>query len=272
MQNIFNSLKRNAATFALLAAIRISFLSVSFAAPECRQFRAAGIGGDGWCDVSGAVKMSAVHSPSNGWVLAGVSKTPSPSGGAEFGVSAGGTPSPYGFDAGETGTVSVAYFVILAEGVPPLATLVSSPGAPCRLLPDSELSFFGASSETSRDFQTQFMGGSNSTSVNNGDAPLTADSKTKLVVCRWDAPVEISRVFVGGHAANWRWRRSFDGSILEFILADGISEHEDLCIRRYISAAYGIGKISEPAEDLVGTLNRLGINDFVLFGSVITVR
>ena len=116
------------------------------------------------------------------------------------------------------------------------------------------------------------MGSENETSVNNGEAFLVADSKTKLVVCRWDAPVALSRMFIGGHAGNFRLHRNFAASINEIILCDEITENDDLCIRRYIAAAYGVRNISVPVDNPAETLRKLGINDYGVFNSVILVR
>ena len=148
---------------------------------------------------------------------------------------------------------------------PVLATLIS---APCGVLIDSDNSvdaFFAEQndSQTARMFQTEFMGQTNSVSVNGEKSALiTPGMKLQLVEIRFGVPCMRSEIFVGGSAASAHWQRQWRGAICELLFfGESLTDAQANAVRQYLSVRHKLGVPTQHDDAVAPILRALGIED-----------
>ena len=255
-------------SFALIFSIAAAY---NADASSALQFRAKDFSGGTWNAVGGG-KMLVSHPQTVGWGL------PVKSGGVVWfsGAGAGAVVSPLEFAFDDTNLVTSVYAVVICEATTPLATLVS---VPCEVLIKSDEPvdvFFTKQNDTqtARMFETEFMGLTNSVSINGvATARIVPGMKSQLVEIRFEEPCMRNEIFIGGSAATPRWQRQWRGGICELLLFDGsLTGAQANAVKRYLSAKCKLSLPTESDDAVIPILRALGIDDGGVFATVVSVK
>ena len=231
------------------------------------QFVAAGFSADGsaaaWRQLNGTNVLRNANAATNGWTLA------ESFGGAVW-FDGGSAVSPMEFGDGACGSAAFAMAVVECWEGADFATLIDAP-TPVRF---SKTPWQSPDPAAAREFEAELAGLTNSIAVNGAArGKIRIGAERQLVEARFGEAAGLDEIFIGGSPAHFAWGRGWRGGIAELILFAGIpSEREINAARRYLAAKHKIAPPTESDSEIVALLAALGIDDFGVFNTVISVR
>ena len=179
--------------------------------------------------------------------------------------------SPMEFGADEAGVVSHVFAVVECADGADFATLFD---APCPVRFSGDAWSDAASGLSAWELERGLMARTNSIAINGEETfTLRLEARLQLVEARFDEAAALDSFFVGGSPAHSSWGRGWRGGIAELILfTRAPSERELNAVRRYLAVKFKIAAQTESDSEIVPLLAALGIDDFGVFNTVISVR